>query len=88
MGHREGDYQLGEVIAERGKGDLVEIDVDRPGPGEQDVARVGVLVEGGRLGQDAAEQPVGLVGSEQRAGHAVAQAAAQRRLSAVEEVGQ
>lgn len=46
MGHARADHEFGEVVAERGEGQVVEVDDRDTLVGEQEVSDVGVLVEG------------------------------------------
>lgn len=45
VGHGGGDDQLGEVVSERGEGEVVEVDQRDALLGEQDVPHVSVLVD-------------------------------------------
>ena len=68
VGHGEGDDELGEVVAERGEGQVVEVDGDRGAVrGDEEVAGVGVLVEG-RRPVGAGDEAAGLGDGEPCAG--------------------
>jgi hypothetical protein len=47
VSHGECDDEFGEVVAEWREGEVVEVDAGRPAVRDEDVARVGVLVERG-----------------------------------------
>jgi hypothetical protein len=58
VGHGGADHEFGEVVAERGQGQVVEVDDRDPLVGEQEVADVGVLLERRRRHCDRQGHPV------------------------------